>query len=143
MVILPSYSHLGKMRTAAYVGDLVKAFDSIQGYAKGIWFFYSYPLLMGGFMDKATVRGLRETELWLAEVDTALAWLGLLPQIFGLFHLHIFAVCARQKNTTSTVRHAHNFLPTISPVIFPSIDPSTISLPTIPSISNLSLTYCI
>ncbi len=87
----------------------MKAFDSIQGSAKGIWFFYSYPLLMGGFMDKATVRGLRETELWLAEVDTALAWLGLLQQIFGLFHLHIFAVCARQKNTTSTVRHAHNF----------------------------------
>jgi hypothetical protein len=70
VVVLSSLSHLGRVGTAAYAGDVVRAIGRIRGaYGVGVRVVHGFPLVVGGLEDKSTVRGLREVECWLAEVD--------------------------------------------------------------------------
>jgi hypothetical protein len=55
---------------AGYAGDVVKAaFRIREVYGRSMGVVHGYPLIGGGLVNKNTVRGLREIELWLAEVD--------------------------------------------------------------------------
>jgi hypothetical protein len=71
VVVLSSVSHLGRVGTAAYAADMVRALGRIHGvFGKSVRTVHGFPLLRGGgVQDESTVRGLREIELWLAEVD--------------------------------------------------------------------------
>jgi hypothetical protein len=70
VVVISSVSHLGRGGTAAYAKDVVKAASRIWGvYGRSVRVVHRFPLIVGGLLDENTVRGLREKELWLAEVD--------------------------------------------------------------------------
>jgi hypothetical protein len=70
VVVLSSVSHLGRVGTAAYAADMVRALGRIHGgFGKSVRTVHGFPLLRGGVQDENTVRGLRDIELWLAEVD--------------------------------------------------------------------------
>ncbi len=84
VVVTSSASHLGRVGTAAYAGDVVKATLRIREvYGKNVRVVHGFPLIQGGLMDESTVRGLREIELWLAEVDKRR--LGSLPETSAYF----------------------------------------------------------
>jgi hypothetical protein len=68
VVVLSSLSHLARVGTAAYAADFVRALGRIQvAYGRGVRVVF--PLAVGGLGDESTIRGLREIECWLAEVD--------------------------------------------------------------------------
>jgi hypothetical protein len=84
VVVISSASHIGRVGTAAYAGDIVKATLLIREvYGKNVRVVHGFPLIPGGLMDESTVRGLREIELWLAEVDKR--HLGSLPETSAYF----------------------------------------------------------
>jgi hypothetical protein len=70
VVVLSSLSHLGRVGTAAYASDIVRAIGRVRGaYGVGVRVVHGFPLVVGGLEDESTVRGLREVECWLAKVD--------------------------------------------------------------------------
>jgi hypothetical protein len=72
VVVLSCVSHLGRVGTAAYAADIVRAFGRVYGaFGKNVRMVHSFPLLRGGggVQDESNVRGLREIELWLLEAD--------------------------------------------------------------------------
>jgi hypothetical protein len=49
-----------------------QVFDRIRevyGRGGGVKVVHGYPLIIGGLHDKSTIRGLRDVEMWLGEVD--------------------------------------------------------------------------
>jgi hypothetical protein len=70
VVVISSASHLGRSGTAAYAGDIVAAMNRIrEAYGRSVRVVHGFPLIGGGLVDESTIRGLREIEYWLAEVD--------------------------------------------------------------------------
>jgi hypothetical protein len=70
VVVISSASHLGRSGTAAYAGDIIAAMGRIrEAYGRSVRVVHGFPLIGGGLVDDSTVRGLREIEYWLAEVD--------------------------------------------------------------------------
>ncbi len=70
VVALASASHLGRCGAAAYAGDVVAALGRVrEAFGGNVRVVHGFPIIGGELMDEGTVRGLREIELWLAEVD--------------------------------------------------------------------------
>jgi hypothetical protein len=68
--IFSTFLILGRGGTAADAGDVVRAATWIREvYGRSMRVVHGFPLLAGGLVDNSPVRGLREVELWLAEVD--------------------------------------------------------------------------
>ncbi len=105
MVVISSASHLGRGGTAAYAGDVVRAAVRIREvYGKNVRVVHGFPLIGGGgLVDDSTVRGLREIELWLAEVDKRR--LGSLPQTSKYF-INNYLSTTSSSNTSINHRQA-------------------------------------
>ncbi len=70
VVALASTSHLGRCGAAAYAGDVVATLGRVRDtFGGNVRVVHGFPIIGGGLVDEGTVRGLREIELWLAEVD--------------------------------------------------------------------------
>ncbi len=94
MVALSSPGHLGRVGKAAFTGDIVKAIGRTQGaYGRGggaccPWI----PPGSSGFADEFSVRGLREIEIWLSELD--------------LESFHTYLKSLSNSSTTGSARHS-------------------------------------
>ncbi len=70
VVTLASASHLGRCGVAAYARDVVAALGRVRdAFGGNVRVVHGFPIIGGGLVDEGTVWGLREIELWLAEVD--------------------------------------------------------------------------
>ncbi len=99
VVVISSASHLGRSGTAAYAGDIVAAMSRIrEAYGRSVRVVHGFPLIGGGLVDESTVRGLREIEYWLAEVDRRR--LGSLPETSDYYVKHFL--------TTKTLHTANS-----------------------------------
>jgi hypothetical protein len=104
VVVLSSVSHLGRNGTAAYAGDIVAAMSRIrEAYGRNVRVVHGFPVIGRGLVDDSTIRGLREIELWLAEVDGRR--LGSLPDTSDYFIKHFLSTTS-QTTSTNTHRQA-------------------------------------
>jgi hypothetical protein len=104
VVVISSASHLGRSGTAAYAGDIVAAMGRIwEAYSRCVRVVHGFPLIGGGLVDDSTVRGLREIEYWLAEVDRRR--LGSLPDTSDYFIKH-FLITKTEHTSNNKQRQA-------------------------------------
>ncbi len=93
MVALSSPGHLGRVGKAAFTGDILKAIGRTQGaYGRGVHVIHGFPLAASGFADEFSVRGLREIEIWLSELD--------------LESFHTYLKSCSNSSTTGSARHS-------------------------------------
>jgi hypothetical protein len=70
VVVITSLTHLGRVGTAVYASDLVKALTRLrEAYGDSIRVLHGFPVIAGGLQDEACIRSLLEIEMWLKETD--------------------------------------------------------------------------
>jgi hypothetical protein len=74
-----------------------------EAFGRNVRVVHGFPIIGGGLVDDNTIRGLREIELWLAEVDRRR--LGSLPDTSEYFIKHFLSTTA-QSTSTNTHRQA-------------------------------------